>query len=58
MSPSIARGILIDAAGLKGIDATEVGQEITMADVRAALKRQGMEDFKFMPGDYIIFRTG
>ena len=23
-----------------------------------ALKRQGMEDFKFMPGDYIIFRTG
>jgi kynurenine formamidase len=58
LHPIIARGILIDAAGLKGVDAMEIGQEITMADVRAALKRQGMEDFKFMPGDYIIFRTG
>ena len=29
-----------------------------MADVNAALKMQGMEGYKFMPGDAIVFRTG
>jgi len=35
-----------------------VGQAATMADVRAALKKQGMEDFKFEAGDAILFRYG
>ena len=34
------------------------GEVITMADVQAALKKQGMEEFKFAEGDAIIFRTG
>jgi kynurenine formamidase len=58
LHPIVARGILLDIAGLKGVEAMEAGQEITMADVRAALKRQGMEGFKFMPGDVVLFRTG
>ena len=58
LHPIVARGILLDIAGLEGVEAMEAGQEITMTDVRAALKRQGMEDFTFMPGDVVLFRTG
>ena len=58
LHPIVARGILIDVAGLKGVDAMAAGEEITAADVGAALKRQGMEGFVFMPGDGVFFRTG
>jgi kynurenine formamidase len=58
LHPIVARGILIDLAGARGVEAMEAGQVATMADVKAALKRQKMEDFKFMPGDAIIFRYG
>jgi len=58
LHPIVARGILLDIAALKGVDAMEAGQEIKLADVRAALKRQGMENFKFMSGDVVLFRTG
>jgi kynurenine formamidase len=54
----VARGILIDVAALKNVDSLEAGYEITLADVNAALERQGMKDFKFMPGDGVFFRTG
>jgi kynurenine formamidase len=36
----------------------DVGQEITMADVRGALQRQGMADMQFSAGDVVLFRTG
>ena len=36
----------------------EVGQVITLDDVRAALERPGMVDFELMPGDVVLFRTG
>ena len=36
----------------------DAGYEITLADVNAALEKQGMKDFKFMPGDGVFFRTG
>jgi kynurenine formamidase len=58
LHPITARGILIDVAALKGVDAMDAGYEITMADVNAALDKQGMKDFKFMPGDGVFFRTG
>jgi kynurenine formamidase len=58
LHPIVARGILIDVAGLKGVDAMEVGQEIVIEDVRGALQRQGMADFKFQSGDVVLFRTG
>jgi kynurenine formamidase len=56
LHPIIARGILIDLAAVLGD--MNVGQAATMADVRAALKKQGMEDFKFEAGDAILFRYG
>jgi kynurenine formamidase len=58
LHPIVARGILIDVAGAKGVDAMEGGQEITMADVKAALEKQGMADFEFAEGDAVLFRTG
>jgi kynurenine formamidase len=57
LHPIIARGILLDIAAVKG-RIMEKGEVITMADVHAALKMQGMEGYKFMPGDAIVFRTG
>lgn len=58
LHPIMARGILLDIAGARGVEAMEVGDLVTMEDVRAALKRQGMENFEFMPGDAIVIRTG
>jgi kynurenine formamidase len=58
LHPIVARGILLDIAAVKGVEAMEAGQEITMSDVRAALERQGMERLKFSAGDVVLFRTG
>jgi len=58
LHPIVARGILLDIATAKGVEVMEAGEEITLADVRAALDRQGMADFEFMPGDAVLFRTG
>lgn len=57
LKPIVARGILLDVAGARNVEGMEAGQEITMADVTAALKRQGMDGFRFMPGDVVLFRT-
>ncbi|MDJ0786692.1 MAG: cyclase family protein [Myxococcota bacterium] len=56
--PIVARGVLIDVAAARGVESMEAGEEITLADVRAALLRQGMADFELMPGDAVLFRTG
>jgi kynurenine formamidase len=58
LHPIAARGILLDVAAAKGVANLEAGYEITLADVRETLARQGMADFKFMPGDGVFFRTG
>lgn len=58
LHPIAARGILVDVAGAKGVAFLEAGYEITMADVRDALAKQGLGDFKFLPGDGVFFRTG
>lgn len=58
LHPIVARGILLDIAAVRGVESMEAGQVITMDDVRAALKLQGMEGFKFMEGDAVLFRTG
>jgi kynurenine formamidase len=58
LHPIVARGILIDIAGAKGVTNLEAGYEISMADVREALARQGLTDFRFLPGDGVFFRTG
>ncbi len=58
LHPIVARGILIDVAGARGVESMEKGEVVTMDDVKAALKRQGMENFDFAEGDAIIIRTG
>ena len=58
VKPYLTRGILIDIAGQKGVDALDHSYEVTMADVRAALKRQGMDEDTIEDGDAIFFRYG
>ena len=55
LHPIVARGVLIDFAALREWD---IGQCASMADVKAALAKQGMSDFKFAPGDALLFRFG
>ncbi len=58
LHPIVARGILLDFAGSRGVESMNKGECASMDDVKAALKKQGMEDFKFMEGDAILFRYG
>ena len=54
----ITRGVLIDIAGLKGVDALDHSYEVTVADVRGALARQGMQESELQSGDALFFRYG
>jgi kynurenine formamidase len=51
----IARGVLIDVAGLKGVDILPDTYEITVQDLEQALQRQSL---KLQPGDAVIIHTG
>ncbi len=53
--PIVARGVLLDIAGEKKVDALPGHYGITPADVDAALQRQKVE---LRPGDVVLFRTG
>ena len=53
--PIIARGVLLDIAGLKQMKALPPHYAITPADVDAACQRQSTE---LRPGDVVLFRTG
>ena len=53
--PLLARGVLIDVAGAKGVDVLPNGYKITRADLQAALTRQ---DVKLARGDIVLIRTG
>jgi kynurenine formamidase len=55
--PIFTRGILIDVAGLKG-RMLEVSEEISVADLIAALKKQGMSEEDILPGDALFYHTG
>ena len=50
------RGVLIDVAGLKGVEMLGDTYEITVADLQQALAKQG--DMKIEPGDAAIIHTG
>jgi len=50
------RGILVDVAVLKGVERSEKGYVITLADYKAALQKQGVGDAT--KGDVVLFRTG
>lgn len=57
LKPIVTRGHLIDVAGLRGA-MWDVGQEIKLADVRAALQRQNMAEADIKEGDGVFFHTG
>ncbi len=58
VKPIITRGILIDIAGYKGVPVLDSRYEVTLADVRGALARQGMNENTIEPGDAILFNYG
>ena len=58
VKPYLTRGILIDIAGQKGVEALDHSYEVTVADVRAALERQGMSEQDLKDGDALFFRYG
>ena len=51
----ITRGVLIDVAGLKGVDMLPDTYEITVDDLQQALARQKLA---LQPGDAVIIHTG
>jgi len=53
--PIVARGVLLDIARLKNVDALPARYEITPADVDRALAAEKIE---LRPGDVVLFRTG
>ena len=53
--PIVARGVLLDIAGLKGVDMLPEGAAIGPADMAAAAKR---EDIAIREGDVVLLHTG
>jgi kynurenine formamidase len=51
----IARGVLIDVAGFKGVEMLGDNYEITAEDLEGALKKQNLT---LQPGDAVIIHTG
>ncbi len=51
----VNRGVLLDVARYKGVDALEAGYEMTPADLEATVKAQGVE---LRQGDSVLIRTG
>ena len=57
VTPIFTPGILIDIAGYKG-RMLECTEEVTIADLQAALQRQGMDEDVIRPGDALFYYTG
>jgi kynurenine formamidase len=55
--PFFTRGHLVDMVAVKG-RMMEAGEEITVADIRAAFQKQSMSESDVKPGDAIFFHTG
>lgn len=58
VKPIVTRGVLIDVAGYKGVERLPSAYEVTVADVRGALERQGSSEDDLRPGDALFFRYG
>lgn len=54
-SPFFTRGVLIDVAEYKGVERLEPGYEITVEDLKASLRKQGIT---IKEGDVVLVRTG
>jgi kynurenine formamidase len=57
VKPFFTKGILIDAAAHKGAP-MNAGDEISVADIEAALKKQGLTADAIGEGDVVLFHTG
>ena len=53
--PMVGRGVLIDMAKQKGVEAMEAGEGITSDDLKAAMEAQGVE---VREGDVVLVHTG
>jgi kynurenine formamidase len=53
--PIITRGVLIDVAGARGVEALPPNYKITVQDLEAALEKQKTT---LRPGDTVLIRTG
>ncbi len=53
--PIIARGVLLDIAGMKGVDSLPDSYAITPRDLRSAARKQGV---KLQKKDVVLVRTG
>jgi len=53
----VTRGVLIDVAGLKGLEYVDKGYAITPKDIEDALSRQGVTG-GIQKGDIVLFHTG
>lgn len=51
----MTRGVLIDVAGLKGVDTLPDGYEVTIKDLEDAMKRQNIA---IQPGDAVLINSG
>ncbi len=58
IKPIITKGILVDIAGARGVEVLPNNYEVTVADVKNALKRQGLSEDDIQDGDAIFFRLG
>ncbi|MBL8670896.1 MAG: cyclase family protein [Alphaproteobacteria bacterium] len=57
LKPIFTRGHLLDIHAVRG-RMLDAGEEVTLADCRAALAKQGMKEDDIKPGDAILFNTG
>jgi hypothetical protein len=55
--PFFTRGVLFGVRGLKG-RVLDVGEEIALADLKACLERQGVDERTIATGDAVFVRTG
>ncbi len=56
LGPCITRGVLIDVAGLKGVETMKIGEVITPDDIEACIDKAGIDPIG--EGDAVIFHTG
>ena len=57
LKPLFTRAHLVDIQAVRG-RMLDAGEEITVADIRAALQKQNIQESDIRPGDGIFFNTG
>lgn len=58
VKPYFNRGVLFDVAGYKGVDKLPEGYEVTVADIKGVMRKQGIKDADIQPGDVLLFNFG